>query len=396
MTFDDLVAPIGTDRFLSDYWGQRPVHLPAQSGRTRPGMVAWSRLNELLQQRAHWDAAHLKLVMNSRGVGEEHYIDDVVRLGSTRRLANPAKVDTLLAMGASLVANEVQDAAPEIRALTDMLGRTFSARVGGNIYASFKGVQAFASHCDTHEVFAIQGEGEKRWRLYTNRADNPTEALEGADAQAMIDRAKGPVMMDVTLKPGDVLYIPRGWFHDAVASAAASLHLTIGVLPHTAAVLFDLLRDAAKADPLFRAYLPDARVEGGVALGWHLDALAERLMGIIASPAFRTAVAVEQRRAIDPGHAPMLPDRPALEFYARTERGFDIVVTTEGALLRSASGQHQLEAMGDVARYMLERPAVSVGELAARFAHHEQSAITAMVTTVERLGLIRRYQPDMG
>ncbi|WP_204265387.1 JmjC domain-containing protein, partial [Enterobacter hormaechei] len=83
-----------------------------------------------------------------------------------------------------------------------------------------------------HEVFAIHCVGEKRWRIYANRAENPLAPLEGDDAQARIDAAKGPVLMDVTLRPGDVLYIPRGYFHDALASSAESLHLTIGIAPH--------------------------------------------------------------------------------------------------------------------------------------------------------------------
>jgi len=97
MDFADLVAPLSPERFLSDYWGQRPVHLPAQPGRARPGMVSWDRLNVLLRQRAHWDAEHLILVMNSRGVAAEHYIDAVAGFSGARALANPAKVEALIA-----------------------------------------------------------------------------------------------------------------------------------------------------------------------------------------------------------------------------------------------------------------------------------------------------------
>jgi hypothetical protein len=36
---------------------------------------------------------------------------------------------------------------------------------------SFGGVRALATHFDLHDVFAVQIEGEKVWRLYENRAD---------------------------------------------------------------------------------------------------------------------------------------------------------------------------------------------------------------------------------
>lgn len=393
MSFADLVAPLTPEQFLADYWGKRPVHLPAQPGVTRPGTVSWDRLNQLLQQRAHWDADHLKLVMNSRAVGEEFFIDEQAAYGTTRRLANPAKVEAMLAMGASLVANEVQDAAPEVRALTDELGRRFAARAWGNLYASFQGVQAFASHCDTHEVFAIHCAGEKRWRLYTNRAENPTETMEGEGAQAAIDAAKGPVTMDVVLKPGDVLYLPRGWFHDAIASAEASLHLTVGVLPHTASVLFQLLQSAATSDPLFRAYLPDARANGGADLSAHIDAVMARLTEIARTPAFREDVAVEQARSVDPGFQPSLPKRPTLTFYARTDRPFGFAAIPQGQVLRTNAGEYRLNGLREVADYMLGRAGFSDREVTARFLHHDAGAIAQLIAAAERLGLVQRYVP---
>lgn len=396
MTFANLVAPLTPDQFLSDYWGQRPVHLPAQAGVARPGRLGWDRLNDLLQQRAHWDADSLKLVMNSRAVAAEHYVDALPGYGTTRHLANPAKVEALLAMGASMVGNEVQDAAPEVRAATDMLGRMFAARAWGNLYASFKGVQAFASHCDTHEVFAVQCEGEKRWRLYTNRAENPTETLEGPEAQAQIDAAKGPVTMDIVLRPGDVLYIPRGWFHDAIATAEASLHLTIGILPMTGQGLFRLLETAAGTDAAFRAYLPDARTGGGAALAERMSALAERLVAIMRTPAFVEDVSVMQRRSVDPGYGTQLPARPTLRFYARTDRQFSIVATETGHALRTQAGHHDLNGLREVAEWMLSRPAFSTHEVAARFLHQDRAGIDALVAATERMGLVQHYRPEMG
>ena len=40
-------------------------------------------------------------------------------------------------------------------------------------------------------------------------------------------------MLDVTLTPGDTLYLPRGWLHEALTSDADSLHLTVGIKVYT-------------------------------------------------------------------------------------------------------------------------------------------------------------------
>jgi len=35
--------------------------------------------------------------------------------------------------------------------------------------------------------------------------------------------------MEFTLQAGDVLYLPRGWIHDARTFSTDSLHVTVGV-----------------------------------------------------------------------------------------------------------------------------------------------------------------------
>jgi Cupin superfamily protein len=43
----------------------------------------------------------------------------------------------------------------------------------------------------------------------------------------------GEPVHDVLLKPGDTLYLPRGWLHEAMTSSTDSLHITVGVNVHT-------------------------------------------------------------------------------------------------------------------------------------------------------------------
>lgn len=393
MDFDDLIAPLAPERFLADHWGRKPVHIPAPPGSNRQSVIGWQRLNQLLAVRGHWTPEHIKLVLNSAPVSSEFYMDEVPGRGGVRRLADPAKVETFLAMGASLVADAVQEVAPEIRALTDALGQRLGGMAEANLYCSFQGVQAFASHCDLHEVFAIHCAGEKRWRIYANRAENPLEPLEGEGAQAQIDAAKGPVAMDVTLRPGDLLYIPRGYFHDALASSAESLHLTISVAPHSGRLLFGLLEQMALREPAFRAYLADAR--DGQALPQQLAALGDRLAELTRSRAMLEAVTVRQRQLAAPGHSLALPSRPVLDFHARTDRAASVAWLETGAVLRTGGGEHPLGPLADAAEYVLQRPAVSVQEIRARFAHHPAAELDGLIALLARLGLLQPYRPGL-
>lgn len=394
MDFASLIAPLPPERFLQDHWGQRPLHLRADAIASRAAIMDWSGLNRIFALRGHWTPEHVQLIRNSAPIRPEFYVDDVPGLAGPRRLADPAKIEAFLAMGASFVVNAVEEASPEVRALTAALSDRFSARVSANLYCSFQGVQAFASHCDTHEVFAIHCAGAKRWRIYANRADNPLETLEGPDAQARIDAAKGAVLMDVTLQPGDLLYIPRGYFHDAMATAGESLHLTLGVAPHSGRALFDVLAEIAVSDSLFRAYLPDPRADGGSALAERLAALGARLAELAASPAVADAVANRQRMLVDAAPALDLPARPQLVFYARSDRPAEVDRRPSGAVLCCAAGSHSVGRLADAADYLLARPAFNLHELRAAFAHHDPDALAGLVAAAERLGLVQRYVPQ--
>ena len=84
-------------------------------------------------------------------------------------------------------------------------------------------------HHDTHDVFSLQVAGEKRWLIY-----EPALELPLKDQRYDSERgAPGKPVEDVTLRPGDTLYLPRGWLHKAMTSSRDSLHITVGVNVYT-------------------------------------------------------------------------------------------------------------------------------------------------------------------
>lgn len=394
MRFADLTAPVPPERFMAEFYGRQPLHVSAPPGSDRASLLSWARMSDLLGILPHWTEANLKLIMNSRAVDPGFFMGEAKEAGAPRR-AEPAKVDVFLAMGASLVANSVEEISPEIRQVTDALGDQFSGRAGANAYCSFKAIQAFQSHCDLHEVFALHCEGEKVWNIYENRAEAPVAPLEGPDAQALIDRAKGKVMMQVRMRPGDLLYIPRGFYHDALASSEASLHLTFSVIPLTGRAIFGLLEEHGVADPLFREYLPDGRADGGAALRERLRQMADAIARIMDGPEFVSELADRQRSLWEPNHSFRLPQRQKLEFFARSNKPATIRDGPAGPVLAAGGGAIALGHLSGPAEWLLSRPAFSLQELFARYRHLDRQELRALVEKLQRSGIVFPYTPEL-
>lgn len=112
--------------------------------------------------------------------------------------------------------------------------------VQANAYITPPGAQGFDAHEDDHDVFVLQSQGTKQWRVH-DRHDLPPSR---------------PPVIDALLSPGDSLYIPAGFPHSASTQERASVHITIGILAVTwAAAVKEALR-VVESDPAFGDPLP--------------------------------------------------------------------------------------------------------------------------------------------
>ena len=376
-TLDDLLHPITPAEFRAGYEGRKPLHIPAEPGAPKRTVLDWNGFNRLLNQSSIWTPASLKLVANSEPIPPDQYCIARQTQSGPVLQPSPARVQTLLSMGASVIAGDVQALTPEFQTLSAILGRTWAALVGANIYCSFGGVQAFGTHFDLHDVFAIQTEGEKTWRLYQNRADNPVTMPEGeTDPRAWFARTRGPLMQEVRMRPGDVLYLPRGWYHDALATEGASLHVTFSVTPLYGRILFSLLENAAMQDPDFRAWLVPADRDDGRALSAQLAELGRKLHALTSLPAFRDEVAMAQERLVHRPPSYSLPDRRPLTIYRPT-----------GLMAPRIEGP-----AGVAIAWALNQPRFALEDMIAQFDFVPESAIREGVATTERAGALERVR----
>jgi lysine-specific demethylase/histidyl-hydroxylase NO66 len=110
-------------------------------------------------------------------------------------------------------------------------------------------------------VFVLQVAGEKHWTIHEPVLPDPLRTQPWTDRpEEVAAAARRDPVIDAVLRPGDALYLPRGYLHSATALGEISAHLTIGIHPVTrwaaAESSLDLVRTLAAADPQLRASLP--------------------------------------------------------------------------------------------------------------------------------------------
>jgi lysine-specific demethylase/histidyl-hydroxylase NO66 len=125
-----------------------------------------------------------------------------------------------------------------------------------NAYLSPAAARGLELHFDFHDVFVLQLDGRKRWRVWDPlpRTRNPIRG--GATIDSPTFDELGEPLLDLTLERGDCLYLPRGFPHAAETVEAASSHLTVGVLAITWERVFRRAVDAAIAAGDLTASVP--------------------------------------------------------------------------------------------------------------------------------------------
>lgn len=137
--------------------------------------------------------------------------------------------------------------------------------IGANVYLTPPSSQGFAPHYDDIEAFVLQLEGAKHWKVYAPRS--PQEKLPRISSGNFSQDEIGEPILDVKMEPGDMLYFPRGFIHQAeTVEGKHSLHITVSMYQKTSYA--DLL-EALLPTALQAAINSDVRFREGVPLNIH-------------------------------------------------------------------------------------------------------------------------------
>jgi ribosomal protein L16 Arg81 hydroxylase len=385
MNFAQFIAPFDPREFHARYFGRKPLHIRSDS-RARKDLLPWPRFNEMLALTPYWTEETLKVYFRSRAALRENYCDTAELRAGQPAPVNPAKVAALVGLGASVVANQVHRVCAPIGAVARLLAEEFAARSFANVYCSFQGVQAFQTHFDLHDVFAVQMEGEKTWRIYEARADAPVAPVPpGDEGEQFLIASRGRVLAEIVMRPGDVLYLPRGQYHDALTGAQASLHVTFGVAPLTGLALFKLLEKALTGESAFRAYLPDARDPAALAV--RLSQLGDRVKALMASLSFATDVLNGQRELAGVAAHYQLPAQSPPAWYSLAKRA-RLLRRDSGFAVVHEGGEIPVGATWPTVEWMLSQRMFALDDAVARQAGVDREELRADLERLLDAGIL--------
>ena len=290
----DILAPVTPERFFAEYYDKQPLHVRGGAAKFAQ-VLSWRGIDRLLDMTHAWSSQSLKLMLDGQPVPPEAFCSRAnSRDAAPVQQPDARKLRDWVARGASLVMNDVDSLSPGLAAVSEALENAGLGKAQANVYVSFRSHKAFPAHFDTHDVWAVQVEGEKTWNLWSGRAEWPIpHPAFRSLGQPHHEKAKGALREQVVLKAGDLLYLPRGWYHDALAEADASVHVAYGVNAALGMDLMSLLFERAVAEPMFRQPLPrqDGSTAASFALNTRAAALGQKLSELCRDPKVLDALA---------------------------------------------------------------------------------------------------------
>ncbi|MFK0049524.1 cupin domain-containing protein [Streptomyces sp. NPDC090741] len=356
---------LGGDTFLAQTYHRSYAHIPGAADVA--GLFTWDDLNRIIATQ-RLEPPRLRLSADGETVPLHRYaVPTTNRRAVTWSRIQPAELHTQLKDGASLVLDAVEKIHPAVRQAAEGLERFLGTSVQANAYASWTEREGFGLHWDDHDVVVVQLHGSKRWRLYGATRQAPTFR----DVESP-EQPEGDPVADIVLAAGDVLYLPRGWWHAVTADQGTeSLHLTFGMVPHTGADLMVWVVDQLRATLPLRTDIP--RFAELPEQSDFLAAVRHEVLDLLADPRLIERWA-ESADTTDLGQAVPslpyvdgLPAKPEIAVRLTAPRARVTVSDRHSTVTFSAAGTAWdfAESAGPVLRSLLLGRPTTLGDLAA-------------------------------
>jgi hypothetical protein len=278
-----MVAPLTVKDFLEQYWERCPLLTNRQAPDFYAALPKEGDVEFFLSSLTAPQAGWFSLVKEQARPPSDSFL-------TGEGMLNLAAVYSAFREGYSLLLNQVQKRhratgglCRNLEIAFSEIGITLSRHIGANLYLSPSRSRGFSIHYDPHDVFILQLQGRKHWRLYGSHIAFPLNPPNSPVSR----KEAGSIEREFVLQPGDFVYIPRGYLHEAYTEADRSLHLTLSLEVLT---WLDLFSEILANDPRFRRGLPVGFFHSGSVGRRARELLAKQANALSKSPAIGEAI----------------------------------------------------------------------------------------------------------
>merc|ERR1712168_709582 len=212
--FQSLLGETTLDDFFATYWEKKPLVVRRNDAEFYGGIFSLATMKEVLKGNELYFEGDVNVC---------RYVNNEKELMNEDRQITADDVDELMQQQATFQFHHPQRYVDELWNAMEKLETYFGSLVGSNVYITPKDSQGLAPHCDDVEIFVMQLEGKKEWKLY-----KPMVELSRDYTQDLLQEDIGEPILEVTLEAGDMLYFPRGVIHQAkTVGDSHSTHISV-------------------------------------------------------------------------------------------------------------------------------------------------------------------------
>ncbi|NSC25729.1 cupin [Streptomyces albus subsp. chlorinus] len=192
-----------------------------------------------------------RLFQNGEELHPAKYITDTVSpRGQAIPMVDMNRLGGFLREGATLILDQLNTFDPTMEVACQALQWWARERVQVNVYLTTNEASGFPLHWDDHDVVIVQLAGEKEWEV--RGTSRPAPMYRDADPNTAPSEEG---VWSGVMKPGDVMHIPRGFWHQATRNGSGSgfsLHATFGITKRTGASYVAWGGDWVRTKEIFR------------------------------------------------------------------------------------------------------------------------------------------------
>ncbi|SHI69021.1 Ribosomal protein L16 Arg81 hydroxylase, contains JmjC domain [Cruoricaptor ignavus] len=227
--FSKIVAPLSVEEFFEKYHEKDMLHIQRNDEQYYNNILTSQEISDYLERQDIFYPS-VRIVKNGSELPNSQYTKSQIPIGFHKKdgLIDTEKAFALFNAGSTLVIQAGQRYFDHLSKCCLDLSNKFGSPVQANLYITPNKSVGFNPHWDTHDVFVLQIAGTKTWKLYGFENELPT-----VNQKSKLKNYQKEPLKTLQVKPGDFLYVPRGFVHDAMADDGISAHITIGILSFT-------------------------------------------------------------------------------------------------------------------------------------------------------------------